>query len=164
MANILTYNNLLTTLKDIQVRHRQINSFGTGENSEMGTTELIYPVLWVNPISSKLINSENGFNTFELTINIKVGDLVNKDLSNEDDILSDTLQIIQDVIKEIGSHYYYINSKIKLPDDIDIDPFKGVSDEDLTGWESDLKFKGLANQSFCGLPFSGITSSSFPNV
>lgn len=165
MANILTYNNLITTFKDIQKRHRQINSFFTGKGFDLGASDqLEYPVLTLEPISSRLLNSENGLNVFELVVHLQIGDLVNKDLSNETDVLSDSLQILQDIVKEFEQHPFYVKSNLNIRGDVDFEPFKGVSDEDLTGWETDLRITLISNQAYCKLPFSGISSNSFPNV
>ena len=164
MGQISTYNNVLTVLQDIATRHYQLNTFGVGANWEIGASdELLYPILWVNPINAKLIRGNNeNYSAFEVTMRLKVLDLVDKDEANEDDVQSDTLEILKDIITEFTSHPYYTDSKFDLIGDLDFTPLDEVTDEECNGWEVNVLMRTPFQSSFCGIPAAEITGFSFP--
>lgn len=166
MANIRTINNVIEVFKDISTRHYQLNSFGNGLKEDIGASkELLYPILWIDIDSAELILSDNGFSEFELDVNVRVGDLVNKDKSNEDDVLSDSLEILKDIMIEFNQHPYYNESKFNLSDSVTFEKFTEDTDEVISGWETDITLRMVNNNRYCGLPISGITSSTgFPNI
>jgi len=165
MAKIKTINQLITVFKDAANRHYQINGFGYGDNWEVGASEAkMHPVLWINPVSALMTESDNniGYKTFEIDFEIRIFDLVNKDESNEKEVLSDGIDILKDIITEFKSHPYYTNSKLNIINDIDFEPFTEEFDEEVTGWVCELSFKTPLINSWCGLPMAEIEGFSFP--
>ena len=163
MSNIVTYNNIISVLEDVATRHYQINNFGYGNDWEIGTQTLKYPLLWVKPINATMTRGNNeNFATFNVSMNLKVIDLVNKDESNENDVISDTLEILKDIITEFTQHPYYNDSSFNIIDDLTINPLDEVTDEECTGWEVDINMRTPFISSFCGIPVSEIPNYSFP--
>jgi len=164
MARVLTHQNILTTFKDIAERHYQINEIFIGEKWDIGAEKQHnFPLLVVNLENSTIEQTINGFNILKLNYNIKVIDLINNDISNEEDVISDTLQIFQDIVKEVAQHPYYNDSNLSIDGNVNMEVAKGVSDENLTGVEGNIIFKLISNQSYCDIPISGITKNVFPN-
>ena len=167
MAKIKTVNQLVSVFRDAANRHYQINGFGIGENWEVGASEAkIHPVLWINPVSAVMTASENniGYKTFEIDFEIRIFDLVNKDESNENEVLSDGIDILKDIITEFKGHPYYTNSQLNIVNDIDFEPFTEEFDEEVTGWVCELSFKTPLINSWCGLPMADIEGFSFPGA
>jgi hypothetical protein len=163
MATINTYNQILTVLEDVATRHYQINNFGIGDKWEIGTNTLTYPVLWVNPISARMERGNNDtYASFEVSLKLKVLDLVHKDESNEDDVLNDTLEILRDIVTEFSQHPYYVQSRFEIVDNVSFTPFTENTDEECSGWMVDIRLRTPNIRSFCGIPVSSIPDFSFP--
>ena len=161
---IQTVQQLISVWKDIATRHYQINGFGIGDDWEVGASEAkMHPVLWINPVSATMPESEfAGYKTFEIDFEIKVFDLVNKDETNENEVLSDTIDILKDCITELKGHPYYTNSQLDIVDDITFEPFTEEFDEEVSGWSAEITFKSPVLRSWCGLPMEDITGFEFP--
>ena len=165
MGNIKTYNNILTVLEDVATRHYQVHSFGIGDNWEVGASEVdTTPTLWVNPVNAFMKKGEYGYAAFEVAMNLKVFDLVDKGEDNEADVHSDTLQILQDVITEFTKHPYYTRSKFDMVGDLTFTPFTEKFDEEVTGWEVDVLMRTPNQRTFCGIPVDEIPNYSFPSI
>jgi hypothetical protein len=106
----------------------------------------------VNPRSSSLPKTDNGYNTHTFEYSIKVVDLVNNDLLNQQDVLSDTLSIINDVVILLNQHKDYYDMNLNIIDSISISPLNGVFDTDVTGWETNLTLETPLNLSYCKTP------------
>ena len=159
---IQTVNQLISVFKDISTRHYQINGFGIGDDWENGVEEKMHPVLWINPTEATMPESEAGYKTFEISFDVKVFDLVHKDESNENDVLSDCIDILKDIITEFKGHPYYQNSQMSLIDDINFEAFTEEFDEQVSGWECELTLMTPIINSFCGIPADDITGFEFP--
>jgi len=94
----MTLNEINAIFTDIATKHLQLNSFLIVQDSDINPQEeLKYPCLAINPINASLPKSDNGYTLFSIDYTLKVFDLVDKGLENENDVLSDTLEIIKDV-------------------------------------------------------------------
>ena len=162
---IQTINQLVSVWKDIATRHYQINGFGVGDNWEVGVSEAyMHPVLWINPVTASMPSSDNGYKTFEIDFEVRLFDLVNKDESNENDVLSDTIDILKDIVAEFKGHPYYINSQLNIIGDIDFEAFTEEFDEEVSGWSCDISLMTPVLTTFCGIPATDITGFEFPGV
>jgi hypothetical protein len=160
MASALTYKQILTVLQSIAERHYQINSFYVGDNHDMNTEDLVYPVFQVFPTIARLPQTDGEYKTITITLKCKILD---KDLQNNsitNDLHTDTLRICQDIINEINQHPFYLNSNMSLQGDIEIGQMGEVFDDYLVGWEFDLNLQLINNNSFCGLPIANIPGYS----
>ena len=161
---IQTVNQLISVFKDISTRHYQINGFGIGDNWENGTSEKMHPVLWINPTTATMPSSDNGYKTFEIDFEVRVFDLVNKDESNENEVLSDCIDILKDIITEFKGHPYYVNSQLNIIDDINFEAFTEEFDEEVSGWVCEISLMTPVLTSFCGIPSAEITGFEFPGA
>ena len=164
MSKIQTVNNLIKVFKDIATRHYQIEYFYVGNDWEIGTVESMHPVLWINPVEATMPAGDNGYKTFQVLFEVKVFDLVNKDESNENDVLSDTIDILKDIIMEFKGHPYYTNSQLDIIDDIDFESFTEKFDEEVSGWLCEINMKTPLLNSFCGIPAADITGYEFSDT
>ena len=163
---IQTVNQLISVFKDIATRHYQINGFGIGDDWENGASEeKMHPVLWINPVTASMPESEStGYKTFEIDFEVRVFDLVSKGESNENDVLSDCIDILKDIILEFKGHPYYVNSQLNIIDDISFEAFTEEFDEDVSGWVCELSLMTPILNSFCGIPAADITGFEFPGI
>lgn len=163
MASFLTYNNIIDILTDIANRHQQINTFYVGENWEIeNDADIVYPVLQVYPTLARMPRNDFGeFKTIQINMNMKVLDLTRQDNENEKDIYSDMLQVAQDIINELSQNPYFSNSNVSILNDISITPLNEFNDDYTNGWEWELSFQLINNNTWCGLPFDPIEGISY---
>jgi len=153
MTNNITYNQYIDIFEDIQYRHPQINDFYTGDIKKLGDDkELKYPVLCVYPLATTLEVGQDNYLTVKVnSFNIVVGDIVQKDESNQTDILSDCEQIIMDIISEINQDRFYKENGISITVN-DINPFFERYDDVLSGWVVNINLKSRFHYKPCTSP------------
>lgn len=94
---MITLNKVIKLLNNIATDHKQINSFGFGDLWDAGvTTKLSFPAMWASLNPAQI----NG-NEVNLNFTIYLMDKVRRSKANENDVLSDTLQIGLDVIAKL---------------------------------------------------------------
>lgn len=167
--------NFKTLATDFQILanfHKQLNSFGLGDIDQLTywneqrlkeTNEHYqspyYPLLYVVP--SKV---ENDLQYKVWEFNTTVSDIVEDSLQNNEDTLSDTLQILQDVISQfrwsttnvLGNYY----DKYWVDDDVQCTPYLGEEDDNLNGWNGLLRIKTMTALDRCAAAFREWTGSS----
>jgi hypothetical protein len=89
-------------------------------------------------------------NIVKLKISILFMDLVNKDLTNETEVLSDTLQIALDC-RAYLSHPDYDDLFI-IADDMQLTPFYEKGDNEVTGWQMDIQANITDLKDRCAIP------------
>lgn len=161
MADIITYNNIISVFQDISERHYQINTFFVGDSWEEDAGTVVYPLLAINPTGANMNKGDNGYATFEITMNVVLSDLVYKGKENENEIISDTLQIIQDIIVEFNQHPYYTNSRFDISNDLSFTPFTERNDDEVSGWQVEMVLRTPNIREFCGIPVSEINGFEF---
>jgi hypothetical protein len=109
-------NQLIKSFSDFADAHGQINSFGVGDLWEVGmSTELQYPLLWIQPTETKIIKGEA--ETFAISttkFRVFILDRVKKDETNEMEVLSDTTQIGHDLVKNIDQNPIFLSGNYTL--------------------------------------------------
>ena len=150
--------------------HKQINSFGLGDidtlsywttsrDKEDNTTfnPPIYPLLYVVP--SKVTHDLN-YKTWEF--NSIIMDIVERDLENQVDTVSDTLQMLNDVISQFrySNTAYFGNyyDKYFLDNTVICTPFLEKYHDLTNGWNGLLQLKTITPLDRCSaayLPFTG---------
>jgi len=168
----VNFKTLATDFETLANLHKQLNSFGLGdidqltywtqsrlkeENTEYQSP--YYPLLYIVP--SKV---ENDLQYKVWEFNTTVSDIVEDSLQNDEDTLSDTLQILQDVISQfrlstsnvLGNYYdkYYVD------DEVVCTPFLGEQDDNLNGWNGLLKIKTITALDRCAAAFNTWTGAS----
>jgi len=162
MAGYRTLNNVLSVFQSIAERHLQIFDYGVGDNWEIGASnELKHVVLWVNPTLSSTPKGTNGYSATVFDINVRVFDLCDKSELNENEVLSDTLEILKDVVVELSTHPNYINGNFELVNDVSFDKFTEYGDEEVSGWETTMSIEIPNGISWCSTPINPIEGYAY---
>jgi hypothetical protein len=161
MSSYRTLNDLLKAFRDIGGRHQQINTFFVGQDFDLGNETVRHPILSVNPVSAVLPKNENGYSLYSVNFTVKVMDLVNKNKSNEEEVLSDNLEVLKDIVTEFNTHPFYIESDFNIEGDISFSTVRGVFDSDLTGWETEITIVAPNKSYFCGLPLNSLNGVEY---
>lgn len=152
MAHYYNLKNILDDLKELQRKHYQLNSFGTGDirqliyltqdNAGGDNTDWsapIYPLMYVIPGN---INRNENFVQYNL--NVIILDKMNaKNFDNEVDIMSDTAQICSDVLAQFkyavtaAQGNYEARYDLVLPSAMT--PISEGFDDILCGWNLQLQ-------------------------
>tara|TARA_R110001599_G_scaffold74198_1_gene204820 strand:+ start:706 stop:1272 length:567 start_codon:yes stop_codon:yes gene_type:complete len=162
MVNNKTYNNILNTLLRMAENHRQIESTSVGDIFSINLEKMQkFPLLHINPTSVTTGDSQLTYN-FQVFIMSQVTERENwttnrseivstvtdefsklyKTLSNEQDVLNETLQIVTDFIgmlRHSSRQSLQGVNDINFPlyftqDQFTIEPFAERFDNLLTGW------------------------------
>jgi hypothetical protein len=153
---MLDYKQLVTYFSSIAYHHEQINSFGVGDFTQLTNDidtkqEPRYTRLYLLPENVELNQNHIHYN-----FAVMVYDKVEDDLSNLDEVLSDTLDIIQDVWTVFYQSYTSQQgdfSKIIVGDwEPDCNPFTERFETTLGGWTMHLRMSAPFDYSSCGLP------------
>lgn len=164
MANTITYKQILTYFSSIAYYHEQINSFGFGDLTQC--TEDI--VTKKTPKFTRLYlvpeNVEFNDNHIHYNFAVVIMDQLNDDLSNMDDVMSDTLEIAMDVWTVFWQSYTAEQgdfSDIIMGDwEPDTHPFIERFDMVVGGWTMHLKMSAPFDYNRCDLPI--IDDYGFP--
>ena len=102
----MNLKNITDDLMTLGRLHKQIQSIGIGdykqlnyilqyvENEEnVNNKPAVYPLMYINPQTS---NTQGGFKTY--SINLIVIDIINQDMTNEVDVMSDCDQMADDIL------------------------------------------------------------------
>ena len=140
-----TYNNVIDTLKSIGDKHLMIKKVESGDLWDMDLEKNThYPLMFINPD-----NVSAGANTLTMNFRIFIADLVMADDSNEQEILSDTLQIALDIITLIKEAQY---EGLYTNEEFNIEPFTERFDNALAGWTFELPIKVENDYQTCNIP------------
>jgi hypothetical protein len=154
--SVISYNQFLSLFKEIADKHYQIKRFGSGELSEADINKSIsenqkFPVLWATPTS---VTTQP--NTVLYTFNLLVFDIVDKDKLNQNEVLSDTLQIILDILRILR----YDNNEFNVITDPNIEPFGGNYSEWVFGWNMTVEIEVDFQQNTCDIPYKDLDLTS----
>jgi uncharacterized delta-60 repeat protein len=156
--------------------HKQLNSFGLGDVNQLSywtqqrdreeNTSFMapyYPLLYVVPSQ---VEHDLRYKTWDM--NVVVADILERDLANQVDISSDTLQILQDVIsqfrlsvtKDLGNY----NDKYYLDDAVVCTPFLEKMDDLLNGWNGLFKIKTMTALDRCAAAYNTFTGTPIQHL
>jgi len=156
-----TYNNVINTLKCIGEQHLEIKSTTTGDITDIDLEKnTLFPLYHINPVSVDVSMSQKTFN-FQLF----VMDIVDADGDAEQTVLSDTLQIITDIIAILkhGEILYGYDAshgeeeRYFVDDDFSIEPFTERFDNAVTGWIVDVGIIVESELDSCDIPVNTST-------
>ena len=123
----MTLNQVQNALEAIATNHRQINSFGSGELYDIVTSgDTNYPLMY-----AMLENSTIGGRVESLVFNILIMDIVKGGRVNEDEVASDMLEIVKDVIALLQAPTYEWEFDSQS---ITIEPFTERFTDSVTGY------------------------------
>jgi len=159
--NNITYSQIISYFSSIAYHHEQIMSFGVGDFTQI-TNDVItkqepeYTRMYVIP-------SEVEFNENHIHYNFSVVimDKVEDDLSNLQEVMSDTLSIVQDVFTVFYQSYTESQgffSNIIVGDwDPECHPFTERFETILGGWTMHIKMSAPFDYNSCVLPMTPFT-------
>ena len=145
MANtIISLNQIIKLFSDFVEAHPQLNDFGFGSTSEIGTSrQMEFPYCWVTfEQDSNLEISPNKSITPEMSFTILMVDQLNQQTNYQDingensdngqEVLSDAFQYGQDLINDMVS--YWSQYGISIPSDVSVYPILDETDDKVNGW------------------------------
>tara|TARA_R100000306_G_C4319902_1_gene114616 strand:- start:221 stop:730 length:510 start_codon:yes stop_codon:yes gene_type:complete len=156
-----TFNNVIDTIKCVGTQHQIIKSVTTGDIDAIDLEKnTLFPLMHIDIVSVNVLQSEMKYN-----FQIFFCDLVEPDLSNEQDVLSDTLLLATDVIGifkqgEILYHYatatgeearYWTDTEFIL------EPFTERFSNALTGWVFQFPIVVESPLDTCNIPIDNST-------
>lgn len=143
---MLTLNQIIAELTTIQENHAQLNSFFFGDPYEMGASEsMTYPLLGIALLPGSI---SKGVNTTKFLL--YVADLVNKDESNENEVLSDMQLVALDVYADFWE--YLENNSIELARDAAFSSFTERWDDEVSGWQMEIEVRQFYSKDTCQIP------------
>jgi len=145
-----TYNNVIDTLKQLGIEHDQITTTTTGDIYDIDLSKnTLFPLFHINPVNVSTSPSELTYN-FQLFVMDLVSQKDNwtaanlqaaNNLSNEQEVLSQTLQICVDIIGMMRHSKWQAAGALDIDDivyftdgEFTIEPFTERFDNLLTGW------------------------------
>lgn len=144
----LTYNNIVAIFSAIADAHKQINSFCIGpvweDSPSVSADSPLYPRLRITPVSSQA-----NANTILYTFQVEVQDQPSTDLSDREEILSDTNLILQDVLRILREGF---------PDEAGVTNyppmvwFGNKTPDSLWGWYCDITLEVMSPVTICDVP------------
>lgn len=151
----ISLNMLYDMFTDIATANPLIKTFTIGDIFEVDLTKVDY---CLTHLITK--NASYGTNTLTYNFQLLVMDLVKKDESSEQDVLSDTMQIVGDFASELrngsevmtrfdNEHEYRFNSTVSC------EPFTERFDNEVSGWAADISITVDFDASACAgnLPY-----------
>jgi hypothetical protein len=173
MANPL-YTNFKKIHDDLQVmanRHKQINSFGLGDTDQLSFwTQVrdqqpnptyeppVFPLLYIVPG-----NCVNNLRYKNWEMNLVMMDIVDRDLTNQVDVLSDTLQMLQDVVSQfklsVIPEYGCYDTFYDVFNDVEMVPFMEDYTDLNNGWTATLNITTTTPLDRCAAAFNTFTGS-----
>jgi hypothetical protein len=153
---ILTYNQIIKEFNDFADAHKQIQNFGNGDLWEITERNQLldynYPLLWVVDQPANL-----GDGVFTWNFNIITMDLVNKDESNENDVKSDMIQVLLDLIAYLEQKTNTTDNnvnwlQVQLIRTGTFTSFTERFEDELTGWGMSIGLRIPFNYDSCNIP------------
>ena len=158
---IVNYKTIIQDLSGIAYYHNQINSFGYGDLTQITMDietkkEPVYTKMYVIPGSVQLAQNRLLYN-----FSIIILDQINDDYSNQEEVMSDTLEICKDVFTILYQSYtanwggFSIDyTPLWGPN---VTPFTERFETVLGGWTMNLTIEQPFDYNSCVLPISGFT-------
>jgi len=149
MPNIISYNQLMTLFNSFADAHPQINDYGSGPTSEIGTSrQMKFPYMWTThrgPSAIDISSSKTQIPSMSLTF-LFVDQINNQEnisavngqsTTNEQEVLSDQLQIVQDFLNFMLTSLSQFGVVIR-EQGATIEPVYDETTDIVSGWVLDL--------------------------
>lgn len=145
----VTLNMLYEIFRDLGTSNLFIQTTSIGDIFEIELNELAYPLMHVNTNTATYTQSELTYN-FQLIFM----DLVKKDESNEEEVLSDMLQVAGDILSalknsDFSNDFEHFRYDIRINDEISCEPFTERFDSQVSGWTADISITVSFDASAC---------------
>lgn len=141
-----TYNQLVKFFTDLTNAHKQIKGFGAGWIRDIEATlgrNTLYPYVWLEPVSEAVAENVTTF-----SLRLYCLDLVKKDQSNEQEVISDTSQIMRDIILVLREEDW----NVQLVGTPILEPVSENFGDIVSGWTAAMDIEVNFANGYCGLP------------
>lgn len=164
---IVNYKTIIQDLSGIAYYHNQINSFGYGDITQITMDietkqEPLYTKMYVVPGSVQLAQNRLLYN-----FSIIILDQINDDYSNQEEVMSDTLEICKDIFTILYQSYTanYGGFSIDYTPlwGPNVTPFTERFETILGGWTMNLTIEQPFDYNTCVLPIEGFSIPSSVN-
>jgi len=146
----MTLNQVVTALETIATNHQQINSFGFGDIWEQNSSGTIYyPQMFVEIESSNIAAKK-----LNLTMRFYFMDVVKNGEVNENEVLSDQLEIAKDVIAQLQHNDY---DWIFDAENVPMQDFTENLTDSVAGWSADITLEVPYTFDRCAIPMTPIS-------
>ena len=150
-----TYNNVITTLKNLGEEHQQIATTTTGSIFDIDLEKNTkYPLMHINPV-----NVTTGRVGLTYNFQIFVMDMVKDDNSNEQEVYSEVLGICVDIISIFRNSKWQSQVTLDLDapvyfteGDFTLEPFTERFDQAVTGWVFQIGIVVANDFQSCDIP------------
>ena len=140
-----TFNNALKLFRDIGQSHMLINTTTVGDIYDLDLEKFTeFPLLHVNPLN---VTMEDGSMT--MNFQLFICDMVTANNQTEEDVLSDSLQIVTDVLSLLKNETY---EGFYTEGNYTIEPFVERFDNALSGWTVNVAIVVENDFQSCELP------------
>ena len=148
-----SYLQILEDWKGFADAHEQVNSWGFGDmeqlvNNILTKKEPLYPRMYFIPNATKLNVSH-----FHITFQVIVCDIVDDDLSNQQDVLSDTLEICKDLYAKAYLSDYEVDWNAN------VSPWLERTETILAGWTLTMSITQKFDYNRCVLPTTSFVAN-----
>jgi hypothetical protein len=131
---MLTINNIDEAIKQVSTSHPRVKTYkGVKEQWLVNAEHDNQYLLVFAQMQPSTISRTEG--AVVHTIRLWVMDRVLKGLENQTDVLSDTQQVLIDIVAAFRANY---RESFRLENDITCTPFQDLTDDEVTGWYGDL--------------------------
>jgi len=143
-ASIITLNQILKLMSNFSSAHPQLNDFGFGQTSEIGTSiQMDFAYMWATfENDSTFVISPNKSIVPELNFTIlfvdKINDQTNvydtngENSNNGQEILSDMFLVAQDFVTEVVATWAQYG--VSIVGDVSAFPLQDETDDKANGW------------------------------
>ena len=170
-VNIVSLNQIIDLFKSFADEHFFIKDFGYGATSEIGTTrQMKFPYLWLSldQNSTIVVSNKTAIPQYGITcifmdkINIQKNylDINGVDSDNSQEVLSDTLQLLQDLITEIEVNWG--NYGLRIEGDVSCFPGVDETTDKVNGWVGQFNLK--VKHSNCITPMGDIVQTNISPI
>lgn len=170
---MFTHNQAIDLFKQVATKHKQINSMGVGGMDDLAVdvnllyvganeNKVTFPLLWVVP-NNFVIGDTMGA-VPQISYDILILDQEYEDMSNEQEILSDTLLIMHDVYALLTDPKF--RDHFILERKLNAKPINSTAfDEISVGWQATFTFNLRGERDRCAVPLdSAITITQTTSV
>ena len=145
----VTLEMLYDLFRDLGSKHHFIQTTTIGDVFEVDLVETTYPLMHVGTQTASYSRASLNYR-----FQVIVMDLVNKDENNEEEVLSDMLQIIGDVLSallnsDFDDSFADFRHEITISENISCEPFTERFDNEVTGWTATVDIAVPFNAATC---------------
>ena len=170
-VNIISLNQIVDLFASFAEQHYFIKDFGYGATSEIGTSrQMMFPYLWLSLDQTSTITIQNKTAIPQYGITILFMDKINiqknyldingVNSDNSQEVLSDTLQILQDLITEIEVNWG--NYGLRIEGDVSCFPGVDETTDKVCGWVGQFNLR--VKHSNCITPMGDIVQTNISPI